>query len=57
MIFSAVGDGIIRGADGFVWAAYGISWLIILLYTIMLVFREKRENVLSEGGSHDRSKA
>ena len=43
MILAAVGDGIITGAQNYVWAAYILTWLGLGLYGISLVIREIRE--------------
>ena len=44
MIIAAVGDGVIQGADNYVYAAYGLTWLILAIYTFSLFFRAGKEN-------------
>lgn len=52
MIFAAVGDGVIQGAENYVYAAYSLTWLGLILYTVSLVIRSKREDQLDEGNKN-----
>ena len=36
-------DGVIEGGWGYVWAAYGISWGVLLVYGVSLVLRLRGE--------------
>ena len=36
-------DGVIEGGWGYVWAAYGISWGVLLIYIASLVLRIRGE--------------
>ena len=42
-VLAAVGDGRIRGGWAYVWAAYGITWTGLVLYTLSLWARWPRK--------------
>jgi heme exporter protein D len=42
--------GVIYGGWGFVWAAYGLSASVLLIYGISVVMRYRRERIRAEGG-------
>ena len=41
-------DGVIEGGWNYVWAAYGISWVVLLTYAVSLIVK------LNRGGGDDR---
>lgn len=49
MIIATVGDGVIQGAEGYVYAAYGLTWLILIIYTLSLFLRAQKENQMNGG--------
>ena len=51
MVFAAVGDGVIQGAEGYVYAAYGLTWLILIAYTVSLFVRAGKQSQKSGGES------
>lgn len=51
MIIAAVGDGVIQGAENYVYAAYGLTWIILIIYTVSLVVRAAKEAQINGGDS------
>ena len=51
MVIAAVGDGVIQGAEGYVYAAYGLTWIILIIYTVSLFVRIRKENQMDHGES------
>lgn len=39
---SQVGSGLINGGMGYVWAVYGVTWLVLGLYTLRTFTRPIR---------------
>lgn len=39
---ATVGQGMIQGGWGYVWAVYGITWAVLTLYTVRALLLRKR---------------
>lgn len=38
-----VGQGVVNGGWGYVWAAYGVSWFVFVFYTVDVFLRARGE--------------